>query len=163
MSNITIIATAIVGAAIIFGVYYYGFGSNHTLNAQQSTALLNSRFNVTNITISSGNNTRMYHAYLAITPQQQAEGYMNVSTIGDCDGMGNCIGMIFVFPSYGSQCFWMKNTALNLKITWLDAKGYPAAVYNATPYSQVPRCNYGQYVVETLRNSTINGTMTFAR
>ncbi len=163
MSNIIIITTVIAGAAIIFGIYYYGFGANGILNAQQSDALLNSGFNVTNVTISSGNSAVAYHAYLAITPQQQADGYMNVSTTGNCDGLGNCIGMVFVFPAYGSQCFWMKNTALHLKQTWLDAKGYPVSVYNATPYSQVPRCGYGQYVVETLRNFTINGNMTFGR
>lgn len=163
MSKITIIATVVVGIAIILGILYYEFNLNNTLNQQQSTELLNSRFNVTNIMISSGNSTKIYHAYLAITPQQQAEGYMNVSAIGDCGGLGNCVGMVFVFPSYGSQCFWMKNTALRLKQTWLDADGSPVSVYNATPYSQVVRCGYGQYVVETLTNFTINGTMTFGR
>ncbi len=152
------IIMAVVIAVLLYAIYYYWFGQNHTLNAQQSIALLNSRFNVTNVTVYNGNRIRTYHAYLAASPAQQAEGYMNVSTIGNCDGMGGCIGMVFAFDQYGTQCFWMENTALRLKQTWLDYNGYPAYSYNATPFSKAVLCHAGTYVVETLQNFTINGT-----
>lgn len=161
VSAIIIMAVVLLGAATALGAYYYGTGVNHVLDVQQSTVLLNARFGTTNATVTEGNIIDHYHVYVAITPNQLSEGYMNVSSMGNCGGLGNCIGMVFIFPGYSSQCFWMKNTELKLKMTWLNSLGQPTATYNATPFSQMPVCHYAQYVLETPRNFTLNGTMAF--
>lgn len=62
---------------------------------------------------------RSYNVYLAITPEQQEKGLMNVTSIGDCNGSGNCLGMLFVNAG-NPECFWMKDTIIPLKQYWIS-------------------------------------------
>ncbi len=64
-------------------------------------------------------------------------------------------GMLFVYTSEQPLCFWMENTEIPLKQVWINAAGSVVAVYNATPYSTNSVCSNGEYVLETLPNSSI--------
>ena len=157
------IVIAIISALVIISIVYviYSQVSGHqVLDQTASNNLLNTMFQVSKITEHYINNTTVtYSVYLAATQQQQQEGYMNVSTIGNCSNTGNCLGMVFVFKNYSYQCFWMKNTAISLRQTWLNRSGYPVYNYVGRPFSEQPICSYGEYVIETLPNYTVNGYM----
>ena len=64
-------------------------------------------------------------------------------------------GMLFVYTSEQPLCFWMENTEIPLKQVWINPAGSVVAVYNATPYSTNSVCSNGEYVLETLPNSSI--------
>ena len=148
----------VIGAAS-FAVYIY-VNKSGTLGPEASNSLLNSRFSVSNLTEHSVNGISTYSVYIANTPSQQEEGYMNVSTTGNCDNRGTCLGMVFVFKNYTNQCFWMKNTAIALRQTWINQSGYPVYSYVGKPFSLQPICSYGKYVIETMPNASINGYIT---
>jgi uncharacterized membrane protein (UPF0127 family) len=98
---------------------------------------------------------REYYAYLALTPEQQMKGLMNVTSIGDCYGQGNCIGMLFVFRNGSYLCFWMKNTITPLKQYWIR-NGTITQVAIGTPYSTNQTCYYGDMVLETDASSNFS-------
>ncbi len=154
---------AIVLILVILSIVYVLYNKSNVLGPSSRAAsdnLLNTRFQVSKITEHYNNTTSTYSIYLALTMQQQQEGYMNVSTIGNCNNMGNCLGMLFVFPNYSDECFWMKNTTIPLRQTWINPSGYPTYSYVGTPLSLEPICSYGKYVIETLPNTTISGHIT---
>jgi hypothetical protein len=98
---------------------------------------------------------REYYAYLALTPEQQMKGLMNVTSIGDCYGHGNCIGMLFVFQNDSYLCFWMKNTIMPLKQYWVS-NGTITQAAVGVPYSTNQICNYGDMVLETNMSSNFS-------
>ena len=153
------IISILVVIAIAIAVYYQP-SMPKVLSAAASDSVLNARFSTVNITEHNGNSSAVWSAYLAVTTAQLEEGYMNVSTIGNCNNMGSCIGMLFLFQNQSSQCFWMENTAIPLRQTWLNRSGYPTYTYVGAPYSTQAICSYGKYVIETAPNVSINGYIT---
>lgn len=97
---------------------------------------------------------RNYNVYLAITPEQQEKGLMNVTSIGDCYGNGNCLGMLFVGPN--PACFWMKDTILPLKQYWISGNVI-SYVWTGVPESTQTICAQGNFVLET--NTSTNLTI----
>ena len=95
-----------------------------------------------------------YNVYIAATPEQRAQGLMNVSEVGTCSGYGNCLGMLFVFGSDSNQCFWMKDTRIPLNQYWIE-NGTIISEAQGTPYSLTQMCHYGNWVLETPANSGI--------
>jgi uncharacterized membrane protein (UPF0127 family) len=98
---------------------------------------------------------REYYAYLALTSEQQMNGLMNVTSIGDCYGHGKCIGMLFVFQKGSSPCFWMKNTVIPLKQYWISNETI-THVAVGVPYSTNQTCYYGDMVLETNASSNFS-------
>lgn len=86
-----------------------------------------------------------YVVYLADTPAKRRAGYMNATSY-DPAGVG-AVGMLFLFGSNGTWCFWMKNTALPLKIVWISGSRTTAWALGR-PMDESPICNYGDKVLE---------------
>ncbi len=145
-----IVITAIAVVAIV--AYFFLQARATTVDA----ATLNERFGVVSIVISN----TTYYAYLANTPALQEEGYMNATALGNCDAYIPCIGMLFAFQNQTDLCFWMKNTQIPLRQTWLNQSGYPAYTYIGTPYSKQVICSEGQYVIETAPSTAILGRVS---
>ncbi|MDE1854819.1 MAG: DUF192 domain-containing protein [Candidatus Micrarchaeota archaeon] len=99
-------------------------------------------------------NGTQYNVYIAATPEQQAQGLMNVTEVGTCSGYGNCLGMLFVFGSDSNQCFWMKDTQIPLDQYWIE-NGTITSEAQGTPYSLTPICHNGNWVLETPANTSI--------
>ena len=110
---------------------------------------LDSFFPAANVILVSGSGSAVYPVYIANTLQQQQQGYMNQTSLGDCNGLPGCLGMLFVFNRSGDLCFWMENTGIPLEQSWLDQNGIVTYVYNATPYSTTNKCAFGTMVLET--------------
>jgi uncharacterized membrane protein (UPF0127 family) len=125
------------------------------LDQNSSIAALDSFFPVISIALEHGNNTQIYEAYIATNVSQQARGYMNVTSTGDCHGISPCIGMLFYFQGGSDQCFWMQNTIIPLKQIWINATGVVTFIYNATPLITTSVCHVGPMVLETNPNQTI--------
>ncbi|MCL4389388.1 DUF192 domain-containing protein [Candidatus Marsarchaeota archaeon] len=155
-ASYAIAAIIVMGIAVALGGYYL---ANSNPVAISSTATLNARFNATAVRISNAS----YYVYLAVTPAQQLEGYMNSSSTGNCRNNYPCIGMLFEFQNESYLCFWMKNTIIPLRQTWLNENGYPVYSHVASPMSTTPVCNYGKYVIETPPNLSINGQLEIAQ
>ena len=66
---------------------------------------------------------------LAITPEEQARGYMERKKIP----VGT--GMLFVFQYDQRASFWMKNTPTPLSIAYIDSTGTIRDIFNMKPYS----------------------------
>lgn len=163
MINKVALIAVIVGLIVVSSVYYFSQPKSATVgcvpkNIGNST--LDSKFCVTEITMHSTYISSNYFVYTAITPSQLQQGYMNVSNTGDCNNKGRCIGMLFEFPSESSECFWMENTQIPLKQTWINASGYPVYTYNGTPLSTQAVCHDGKYVLETNPNFSVYGYIT---
>jgi uncharacterized protein len=73
---------------------------------------------------------------LARTPQQQAQGLMNVTTLPEG------AGMLFLFPAEKSGAFWMKNTLIPLDIAFFDAKRRLVGVLTMVPCTADPCPTY---------------------
>lgn len=98
--------------------------------------------------------TAVVNGYLALTPEDQELGLMYQKSMGNCEGLGNCYGMLFVFPNYSDRCFWMKNTVMPLKQFWITGNSITFEV-NGTPYSTSVYCHYGNSVLEAYSNSSL--------
>lgn len=87
-----------------------------------------------------------YFVLLATDAQQWQHGLMGYTFA--CRAPGMCVnGMLFVFPSSGNVCFWMKDTPEPLIQVWID-NGTVTNVYNATPKSTTSVCAKGDAVLE---------------
>lgn len=98
--------------------------------------------------------TASVNAYLALTPKEQQIGLMYQTSFGNCNGQGNCYGMLFAFQNYSELCFWMKNTVLPLKQFWIYNNTITAEE-NGSPYSTQTYCHAGDAVLETHANSSL--------
>ncbi len=83
--------------------------------------------------------------YVADNVVKWSIGYMNVSTY-DPRGVG-AVGMIFLFPTNSTYCFWMKNTQIPLKIVWVAGTS-PTALSYGRPLDATPVCGFGDKVLE---------------
>ncbi len=110
-----------------------------------------SGFGVASIGIFYPNGTEMAHGnvYVANTIAQQARGFQNAPKIGDCNGKGNCIGMLFIFNSTQQQCMWMHDTVMPLEQEWIAANGTVIGIHHGEPLSSNVTCFYARYVLET--------------
>ncbi|MGC8649060.1 MAG: DUF192 domain-containing protein [Candidatus Micrarchaeia archaeon] len=129
---------------------------NNIYNTQQNQLL--SIFPVREIVLANNiNNTKnYYYVYIAATPKLMEQGYMNSTTLGNCDNKGNCLGMLFLFNTSQNICMWMKNTEIPLKQIWFNSNGAIVYEVNALPYSTNAICHYGQFVLETNRSIPLN-------
>lgn len=153
---------------IIISVAIYFYVQSQTV--QTATIHLNqlfpldSTFNVTSVFVQNNappgtaapDHIIKSYAYVAQTPQQQEQGYMNQTWLGDCDKNYPCIGMLFLIGNQSNICFWMKNTKIPLKQIWVASNETVVYIYNATPYSSATACSPGAVVLETNQNFTIN-------
>ena len=73
-------------------------------------------------------------AELAITPEERSRGLMQRTF------MASGKGMLFVFPSDGSQCMWMKNTLIPLSVAFIDAKGKILNIEDMEPETEDTHC-----------------------
>jgi uncharacterized membrane protein (UPF0127 family) len=105
------------------------------------------------------NSKKYYYVYIAATPKLMMQGYMNSTTLGNCDNKGNCLGMLFLFNTSQNICMWMKNTEIPLKQVWFNSNGIAVYEVNATPYSTNTICHYGQFVLETNRSIPLNNIL----
>ena len=122
--------------------------------AQQGTL---SGFPVGNATLVHNGVSNSYLVYLAETPSLQEQGYMNSTTLGNCNSSpSRCLGMVFPFNNYGQLCFWMENTRIPLKQVWFNLSDQATYIYNATPYSTQAICHDGLFVLETSTNQSIS-------
>mgnify|MGYP001626183410 CR=1 FL=1 len=94
------------------------------------------------------NNT--WNVYVAKTLAQQEQGYMYQHSIGDCNGMGNCLGMLFIMNGTQEICMWMHNTPMPLHQYWIENNAIVYS-YNAVPFSDKTICHMGNAVLETNR------------
>lgn len=167
---ITIISLVVL--ILLLGAAIYSIGhlksiSNSTATSTQTTvsgsttiktagtSSLDGNFPVAPISITHGNYSVNGFVYLALNNTQQVRGYMNQTGLGDCDSQGPCIGMDFLFNNYSIRCFWMKDTSIPLKMTWINANGIADAEFNATPESTSIVCQYGESVLESAQNMSI--------
>ena len=73
---------------------------------------------------------------LALTIDQRAQGLMNVTDLGDAEGM------LFVFPFDTSNGFWMKDTLIPLEIAFFDSGGNLVTVLAMEPCEEDPCPTY---------------------
>ena len=82
------------------------------------------------------------------------EGLMNYTF--SCNVPGGCInGMMFVFPSNMSSCFWMKDTPEPLFQLWI-LNGTITRVYIASPENTTSVCGDGNEVLELYSRLALN-------
>ncbi len=71
---------------------------------------------------------------VAITPSQHAIGLMYRKEMDQQEGM------LFVFPSAGMQCFWMKNTQIPLTAAFLADDGMILNLADMKPQTEDSHC-----------------------
>ena len=73
--------------------------------------------------------------HVARTRDQRKRGFMGWESLRDNEGM------IFIFPYERRQCFWMKDTRLDLDVLLLNEENRVVdVIYNMKPLSQEKRC-----------------------
>lgn len=108
----------------------------------------------------SSNQINNYYVYVAATLPLQLHGYMNSSSLGNCNNKSPCLGMLFLFNKTQDICMWMKNTKIPLEQIWFNSAGDIVNETAAHPYSVNNICNYGQFVLETNRTLPMNYILT---
>lgn len=73
-----------------------------------------------------------FHAQLALTPEEQAQGLMHRVQLGKNEGM------LFVFPDDARRGFWMKNTHIPLDLGYFTADGILREIHPLVPYELTP-------------------------
>jgi uncharacterized membrane protein (UPF0127 family) len=129
---------------------------------QNAGTLLNA-FPVTCLKISDPQNgTKILDGlvYVAENSAEQAQGFQNVTSFGNCNGLASnglsCVGMLFNFSTPQELCFWMHNTEIPLQQDWISANGTVVYVYQANPENDSPVCYMGKYVLETFPDADIS-------
>lgn len=75
------------------------------------------------------------HAELANTEETRRKGLMFRESLDSNSGM------LFVFDSAETQCFWMRNTPLPLSIAFLANDGTVINIADMTPHSDDTHCS----------------------
>jgi len=172
----TIIAIAIVAAVLLLSLVIVVFYNSHsatlascspngallTQTSRENNDLL-AGFPVSCIRVldQKGDAIIAGFAYVASSQEQLEQGFMNVTTFGNCNGFANesnpCVGMIFAFSSTQQECFWMHDTIVPLLQSWISANGTVTATYSASPETDATVCHPGQYVLESNVSALISG------
>lgn len=98
-----------------------------------------------------------YNVFLATNQSEWRRGLMNYTFA--CATPGGCAnGMLFVFPSSVSTCFWMKDTPEPLVQIWA-LNGIVTQVYNAIPEDTASVCGFGNEVLELNSRLPINAAV----
>jgi uncharacterized membrane protein (UPF0127 family) len=91
------------------------------------------RMQKTDITLVKHNGGEVViQAELAVTQEEQAQGFMNRKHIPDGTGM------LFIFPSDQRAQFWMKDTPTPLSIAYIDSSGVIRDILDMEPYNLSP-------------------------
>ena len=86
--------------------------------------------NTTNLQLICQNGkTKTVKAELAVTPQEQATGYMFRKDIPEGTGM------LFIFEKEQFLSFWMKNTPTPLSIAYIDSDGIIKDIFDMEPFN----------------------------
>lgn len=151
-----ILLALIVVLASVAAILYY-------IQTTNSEAYPLSKFAVEKIQISNPENGSVITGlvYVASSSQEQIQGFQNVTSFGDCNGLSTnqstkCIGMIFVTGSTQNLCFWMHNTPLPLQQIWISSGGSVVYIYEAHPESDNTICKNAQDVLETSPGESIS-------
>jgi uncharacterized membrane protein (UPF0127 family) len=133
-----------------------GCTPNSILSSVNSSTNLLAGFSVTCLSIKNSINGSTIldgDVYVANTEAQQQQGFMNVTSFGNCNGAAvngvSCIGMLFNFSSSQELCFWMRDTEIPLEQDWITTNGTITTVYQAQAENNTSVCYYGNYVLET--------------
>ena len=70
--------------------------------------------------VDSGGGETVWPVIVAATPESRSVGLMNVE---DFEALGGYVAMVFVFDGDTTGAFWMRNTPLPLRITFVAADG----------------------------------------
>lgn len=90
----------------------------------------------TPITIEDGEITYVLTVALAATAESRAQGLMNITDLGDLDGM------LFVWEEPTTTAFWMKDTILPLDIAFFDDDFAYVDSFSMLPCTESPCPNY---------------------
>lgn len=167
MALLTILLTVLVLGSL--SAYYFVFSSSKQLSkscspsssvlsvtksGQEDSLLF--EFPVTCLRITNSTNGSIIlngFIYVAENQQEQQQGFMNVTSFGNCNGFAvgseGCVGMLFNFTIPEDQCFWMENTEIPLQQDWIAANGTVLFIYQASPETETTICHFAQYVLET--------------
>ena len=74
-------------------------------------------------------------AQLAVAPEERATGLMHRRDMPQHEGM------LFVFESRETQCFWMRNTLLPLTIAFLADDGRVVSMTDMQPLDETSHCS----------------------
>ena len=74
--------------------------------------------------------TQLWPVIVADTPQARQQGLMGVD---DFSTLGGYAAMVFVFDGDTSSAFWMRDTPLPLRITFVTASGSVVSVADMVP------------------------------
>jgi uncharacterized membrane protein (UPF0127 family) len=172
----TIIAIAIVAAILLLSlaiVVFYNFHSATLTSCSPNGSLLTRTSREKNNDLLGGFPVSCIRVldqkravviagfvYVASSQEQLEQGFMNVTTFGNCNGFANesspCVGMIFAFSSTQQECFWMHDTILPLLQSWIATNGTVTAIYSASPETDATVCHPGQYVLESNASALIS-------
>lgn len=78
--------------------------------------------------------TRTINVELADTPEVLYRGLMHRNHLEPDDGM------LFMLDSNYIQCFWMKNTLINLSIAFMDSNGRIVSIQDMQAHSRDSHC-----------------------
>ena len=74
--------------------------------------------------------SRVWPVIVADTPQSQRRGLMGVT---DFSALGGYAAMVFIFDGETSGAFWMRDTPLPLRITYVSASGSVVSATDMVP------------------------------
>ena len=116
-----------------------------------------SKMGIVGIAVSYNGTLQQMNAYLASNYTEQVYGLMYKDSLGDCNGYGECSGMLFTIYNLttANVCFWMKNTAMPLNMYWISNNTITSEALDTVPYSTNEICNAGSWVLETPTNTTL--------
>lgn len=102
-------ALLIIGIIILVGASFLIMNRDSADSEQPQAQPMFADYEKKTITV----NNKQVEVWIADTPARQARGLMQVTQLG------NNQGMLFVFPDYAVRTFWNMNTLIPLDIVWM--------------------------------------------